>query len=96
MSLSDELNRIRDDSLAALDASHNYYAHTKTAWRLVQQMVRDGHTVTIRNQTTGTTTDETQLAGLAQDYVTGYYHRDSWKLIKQVITEVANAGISKL
>lgn len=72
MALRDEINTIRTDSFAALDASHNYYAHTKIAWRLVQQMVRDGHKVTIRNQETGTTVDEDKLPGLAQEYVTGY------------------------
>jgi len=72
MPLPDTLTRIRDTSLASLDASHNYFTHTKIAWRLVQQVVRGGNTFTIRNQTTGTTTDHTQLAAMAQPYVTGY------------------------
>lgn len=72
MALTDDINRLRADSLAALDASHNYYAHTKIAWRLVQQMVRQGHKVTIRNQATGSTIDENELPGLAQEYVTEY------------------------
>ncbi|MFG0297139.1 MAG: hypothetical protein ACF8PG_14630, partial [Maioricimonas sp. JB045] len=65
-------SRLRDDAIAALDRSHDYYVHTKIAWRLVQRMVRQGHRVTIRNRTTGTTTTETQLASQAQEYVTGY------------------------
>jgi hypothetical protein len=72
MALIDEITQLRDDCLSSLDASHNYYAHTKSAWRLVQQMVRQGHKVTIRNQATGNTVDETELSGLAQDYVTSY------------------------
>lgn len=72
MALIDEITPLRDDCLSSLDASHNYYAHTKSAWRLVQQMVRQGHKVTIRNQATGNTVDETELSGLAQNYVTGY------------------------
>lgn len=72
MALIDEITQLRDACLSSLDASHNYYAHTKSAWRLVQQMVRQGHKVTIRNQATGDTVDETDLSGLAQDYVTGY------------------------
>lgn len=72
MALVDDIRRLREDSLAALDASHNYYAHTKSAWRLVQQLVRQGHRVTIRNQATGSTVDEHELPGLAQQYVTGY------------------------
>ena len=72
MALTDEITQLRDDCLSSLDASHNYFAHTKSAWRLVQQMVRQGHKVTIRNQATGDTVDEADLSGLAQDYVTGY------------------------
>jgi hypothetical protein len=72
MALTGEITQLRDDCLSALDASHNYYTHTKSAWRLVQQMVRQGHKVTIRNQVTGNAVNETELSGLAQDYVTGY------------------------
>ena len=72
MTLIARLTQVRDDTLQALDASHNYYAHTKNAWRLVQQIVRRGHQVSIRNLATGHTVDETQLPGLAQNYVTGY------------------------
>lgn len=72
MALIAEIAQLRDDSLSSLDASHNYYAHTKNAWRLVQQMVRRGHKISIRNLDTGNTVDETELPGLAQEYVTGY------------------------
>ena len=72
MALIDDITRLRDDSLASLDASHNYYAHTKGAWRLVQRIVRQGHEVTIRNQATGDTADGNELSGLAQEYVTVY------------------------
>jgi hypothetical protein len=72
MALIDEIVRLRDDCLSSLDASHDYYAHTQGAWRLVQQMVRQGHKVTFRNQATGHTIGETELSELAQEYVTGY------------------------
>ena len=72
MALIDEITQLRDDSISSLDASHNYYTHTKGAWRLVQQIVRQGHKFTIRNQATGHTVNETELFGLAQDYITGY------------------------
>lgn len=72
MALIDEITQLRDDSLSSLDASHNYYVHTRSAWRLVQQMVRQGHKVTIRNQATGNTVDGSELSSLAQGYVTGY------------------------
>lgn len=72
MALIDDISSLRSECLAALDASHNYYGHTKSAWRLVQQLVRQGQTVTIQNQVTGNTVNESELAGLAQTYVTGY------------------------
>jgi len=72
MALIDEIAKLRDDCLSSLDASHNYYAHTKSAWRLVQNMVRQGHSVTIQNLATGNVVDENELPGLAQHYVTGY------------------------
>lgn len=72
MGLAETISQLRADAIAALDRSHDYYVHTKIAWRLVQRMVRQGHRVTIRNRTTGTTTTETQLASQAQEYVTGY------------------------
>ena len=72
MALIDEITQLRDECLASLDASHNYYTHTKVAWRLVQQLVHQGQDVTIRNQLTGTITDGPALAALAQSYVSGY------------------------
>lgn len=78
MALIDEITRLRDESLSALDASHNYFVHTQIAWRLVQQMVREGHKVTIRNQATGSSVDEVELSGLAQGYVTGYLASATW------------------
>jgi len=79
MALIDEIVRIRDDCLSSVDASHDYYAHTQGAWRLVQQMVRQGHKVTFRNQATGNTVDETELSDLAHEYVAGYLTRATFQ-----------------
>lgn len=72
MSLIDEITSLRDDSLSSLDASHNYYAHTKNAWRIVQQLIRRGHQISIQNLETGNTVDETEIPEMAQKYVRGY------------------------
>ena len=72
MALIDELRRLHADSLAALDASHNYFAHTEGVWRLVQEWIREGHKLTIRDQLTGSVVDQSELPDLAQKYVTGY------------------------
>jgi hypothetical protein len=67
-----EIVKLRDDALRSLDESHDYYAHTEAAWRLVQGMVRQGRTFTIRNHVTGKSVGEKEFSGLAQGYVTGY------------------------
>jgi hypothetical protein len=72
MALSDKITQLRDDTIASLDAGHNYHVHTEIAWRLVQRMVRQGDAFTIRNQATGNSVDETELSNLAQGYISGY------------------------
>ncbi len=71
MVLIDEITQLRDDSLSSLNASHDYYVHTKGVWRLAQQMFQQGRKFTIRNQATGNTVDEVELSTLVQGYVTG-------------------------
>lgn len=70
--LADQINALRQDSLAALDASHDYYAHTTRAWRIIQKLAQRGHKITIRNRMTGTTVNERQLPRLGQNYVAHY------------------------
>ena len=72
MALIQEIEQLRSDSIAALDAINNYYAHTKHVWRIVQEMVRQGHNFTIRNRETGNIVDGRKLSSLAQGYVTNY------------------------
>lgn len=72
MALPDDIIQLRDDHIAALDASHNYYTHTRDVWRLFQQLVEEGHSVTFENQVTGSKASETDVSGLAHGYVTGY------------------------
>ncbi len=72
MALIDEIAQLRDDCLSSLDAGHNYYAHTKAVWRLVQRMPREGRKFASRNLATGDIVKEAELANLAQGYVTGY------------------------
>lgn len=72
MALADDIHQLRVDSLAALDSIHDYYTHTKRAWRLVQLIVQQGHKVQFQNRATGSAVTETELPGLAQEYVTGY------------------------
>ncbi len=73
MALIDELTQLRDKTLASLDASHDYYAHTAYLWRLLQQMVREGSDIsedTIRNQVTESRISISELSRLAHEYIT--------------------------
>jgi hypothetical protein len=69
MALSDDVRTLRDRVLADLRSAHDYYTDTKIAWRLVHKVIAAGHTMTIRNMTTGTVTTQTELAAKARGYV---------------------------
>jgi hypothetical protein len=72
MAMADEIRDLATRSLTALNAGHDYYAHTKTVWRLMQQAVKAGRTFVVRNMATGTVVNEEALLGLAQQYITEY------------------------
>jgi hypothetical protein len=62
MALSDDIRTLRDRVLADLTSAHHYYMDTNVAWRLVQDAIAGGQTVTIRNLTNRTVTTQTELA----------------------------------
>ncbi len=72
MALVDDIGGLREDSLASLDASHDYFPPTKRAWRIVQRVVREGRRLSIESLDTRTVVEGSELSGLAQQYVTGY------------------------
>jgi hypothetical protein len=65
MALADEIRTLQDRVLADLNSAHDYYADTKIAWRLVNDLIAAGHTITSRNTTTGTLTTQAELAAKA-------------------------------
>jgi hypothetical protein len=69
MALADELRVLRDRALADLNEAFDYYTDTKIAWEIVRQVIAAGHTLSIRNTTTGTVTTQADLAGKARGYV---------------------------
>lgn len=71
MTLSRAITALRDQVLADLAAAHDYYTDTKIAWRMVHDDIKAGHTITIRNMTTGTVTTQAELVAKARGYVTG-------------------------
>ena len=69
MPLAERIAELRDRALASLDDAHDYYFDSKTAWRLLQQDVRDGRHIDIVNPETGTAKTGVELAARAQAYV---------------------------
>ena len=72
MALADEIDQLRTRNLKALNASHDYYVHTKYAWRIIQQLIQNGQIINFHNYLTGMTVTEKYLPSLGQSYVAGY------------------------
>lgn len=72
MSLTDKIRSLCDRSLAELDASHDYYIHTSTLWRMFKELIDGGAKLTIRNQATSSVFDQQALRGKMQSYVADY------------------------
>ena len=73
MALADDIRELQDRCLSALDASHDYYAHTQAVWRLMQRITKEGRKFSVRNRSTGTSVTEQDLQRLAQHYITDYH-----------------------
>jgi hypothetical protein len=67
--LADDLRQLRDRTLGDLTAAHDYYADTKTAWKIVRREIATGGKITIDNWTTGSVTTEADLARKVRGYV---------------------------
>ena len=70
MALSDDIRTLRAQILTDLVTAHDYYSDTKSAWRMVKQVISAGRKMTVRNAPTGTVTTHVELALKAHGYVT--------------------------
>ncbi|MBI1918124.1 MAG: hypothetical protein HYS12_25820 [Planctomycetes bacterium] len=69
MALADEIRALRDRVLVDLNAAHDYYTDSTTAWDIVDDVVAAGRTFSVRNVTTGTVTTQADLRSKAPGYV---------------------------
>jgi hypothetical protein len=69
MSLADEIRALQARVLTDLNSAHDYFTDTKTAWRLVRELIAAGHLMNTRNTATGTVTTEAVLAAKSRRYV---------------------------
>src|SRR5436309_15658020 len=70
MPLLDDIRSLSDQVLGRLDAAHEFYVHTRHAWRLVQQLARKGHPVGIVDLASKRTLSVGDLESRAQRYAT--------------------------
>jgi hypothetical protein len=68
--LKTDLERVKSRALALLSGEHDYFDFTKAAWNIVINLVvHDGRSISIRNLTTGTVTENADLVANARDYI---------------------------
>lgn len=70
MPLRDEIEKIRDRAITALNAAHDYFTYTKDAWRTLQQDVeREGRRFTWVNTSTKSSITEKDVLAHAQRFL---------------------------
>lgn len=79
MSLADDIRGLGVRTDSAMSALHDYYTHTKAAWRLVQLHIDQGNEFLVSNQTTGTVVNQRELLDLAQGYVSDHLAASTFK-----------------
>src|SRR5438477_5995493 len=69
MPLVDAIRALRNRALADLNAAHDYYIDSKSAWHIVRDDIYAGRTLQIRNLATGTVTTQADLLRKAPGYM---------------------------
>ena len=69
MALAGDIQMLRDRALHDLDAAHDYYTHTRIAWRIVRKVVESGYSFRVRNRSTGSAITQSEIAARARAYV---------------------------
>ena len=73
MSLRNDIETLRDGTLAALAAAHDHFTYTKQIWKILAFDVRRrGRHVRLNNKITGTVLDERDLPSVAQTAANDY------------------------
>lgn len=69
IAISDDLITLRNRALEELADAHDYYANTKTAWRIVRRVIQAERNVTVKNKATGNEITGAVLAARSRVYV---------------------------
>jgi hypothetical protein len=69
MPLVDDIHTLRDRAMADLNAAQDYFGHGKIAWFVLRQVIAARPAFVIRNNVTGTATNQPDLVDKAETYV---------------------------
>ena len=69
MGQAEDIRGVAVVALAALDDAHDYYTHTKRAWGLIREVVREGRKFTFVNSQTKTRMDHRAILTRSRLYV---------------------------
>jgi hypothetical protein len=69
MGLAEDIRRVADVALAALNDTHDYFTFTKRAWRLMHTVVNEGRKFTLVNSQTKTRMDQRAIVARSRVYV---------------------------
>jgi hypothetical protein len=69
MPLVDAIRALRDRALTDLNAAHDYYIDSKSAWHIVRNDINAGRAFQIQNLATGSVTTQTDLLRKALGYM---------------------------
>ena len=69
MGLTEDIRGVAGVALTALDDAHDYYTHTKRAWGLIREVVREGRKFTFVNSQTKTRMDQRAILARSRLYV---------------------------
>jgi hypothetical protein len=72
MSLSVEIAELRDDALASLETTHDYFRYTEAAWLLAKHLIDKGQRFKIRDRTRGLSVNESNLSAVPRESITGF------------------------
>lgn len=69
MLLSDDIQSLRDRVLAELNDAHDYFAHSKLAWRVLRQAIAPRSSFAVHSKITGTVSSQSALLQKVDDYI---------------------------
>jgi hypothetical protein len=87
MALRDEIRDLADRVLRDLRASHDFYEHTKAAWRVTLQFAHAGHLLNIQETETGAILSATDLDSLGRRYVKVHLAESVFKDLASVLED---------